>query len=620
MKTLSLCFINKNDSHHFPRLIKSFEGIAEEIVMIDTGSNDGSVEKAKNLGIKVFEKKFPLVEGDESKFNFNFAAAKNYALSKCSMEITCILDADDELASESRDRLIWWKHEEMVLKKCVLFVIRNLGKKESYFTHTCMIKTGMGHFATPIHESLAPKEPGIEYVRDETITIIHHGYLVAGVDGTMLKKERNRWAMEKVIKHRIGPPDSIARTMQLYANEVQDGQEKMDLYKDGLELAKDPALIDELLECISKQYRAQEEDEVAYNFLMENAIEGRKLTIGVASELAQIYLKCGDPGAALKACELIREMPNPIGGTFQRYRTLKNQATAMEDYLASQMGFTDYHDYVICWADVNEGQKGLLDYIYLWIECFKELGINFKAREVGEFQGFDPHAQNILFGYNCVPFNESFKKAKITIIQLEQLDEGNRWWKHCEPWLKSGLPIIEYSQKNMEFLEAKGIPAKLVQPAFHPKMQNVKFQKHRDIDVLFIGAVPKGSRRWKLLTKLQDMGYEVQNPLAYGRYRDDYLSRAKLVLNIHFFKDEEKGDFEVFESIRVSYLLNNGVPVLSEESSHNPYPYVKCVSYDNLIEETQKLLEDDWGREKYAKKCFQEFKKVKMLKNIKEVL
>ena len=67
---LSLCMIVRDEEKHIRRCIESVKGLVDEIVVVDTGSTDNTVEIAKEYGAKVY---FHDWEDDFSK-------AKNEAL------------------------------------------------------------------------------------------------------------------------------------------------------------------------------------------------------------------------------------------------------------------------------------------------------------------------------------------------------------------------------------------------------------------------------------------------------------------------------------------------------------------------------------------------------------
>ena len=93
---VSLCMIVKNEEYYLPRCLSSVNNIVDEVIIVDTGSTDKTVEIAKSFGAKVYF--FP--------WNNNFSEARNESLKYASKEWILILDADDELYTEDQKNLI----------------------------------------------------------------------------------------------------------------------------------------------------------------------------------------------------------------------------------------------------------------------------------------------------------------------------------------------------------------------------------------------------------------------------------------------------------------------------------------------------------------------------------
>ncbi|RRJ66778.1 glycosyltransferase [Paenibacillus oralis] len=94
MITISLCMIVRDEEHNLPNCLASVQGIADEIVIVDTGSVDRTKEIAKDAGAAVYD----FVWTD------NFSAARNYSFSKATQEYILWLDADDLILEEDRKR------------------------------------------------------------------------------------------------------------------------------------------------------------------------------------------------------------------------------------------------------------------------------------------------------------------------------------------------------------------------------------------------------------------------------------------------------------------------------------------------------------------------------------
>ena len=94
MKSISLCLIAKNEEEVIGRCIESVIDIIDEIIVVDTGSTDKTIEVAEKYGAKVYN--FTWID--------DFAAARNYSFSKASKEYIFWLDADDILFPGDKEK------------------------------------------------------------------------------------------------------------------------------------------------------------------------------------------------------------------------------------------------------------------------------------------------------------------------------------------------------------------------------------------------------------------------------------------------------------------------------------------------------------------------------------
>ena len=92
MATFSLCMIVKNEEAVLERCLESLKGLFEEIVIVDTGSTDSTKEIAAKYTDKIYD--FQWIN--------DFAAARNYAFSLCSMDYIYSADADEVLDENNR--------------------------------------------------------------------------------------------------------------------------------------------------------------------------------------------------------------------------------------------------------------------------------------------------------------------------------------------------------------------------------------------------------------------------------------------------------------------------------------------------------------------------------------
>jgi len=91
MITLSACVITKNEEKNIKTWLQSIRQIANEMIVIDTGSTDRTVELAKNAGARVYE----------YSWKNDFADAKNFAIKQAKGEWILFLDADEYFSEKT---------------------------------------------------------------------------------------------------------------------------------------------------------------------------------------------------------------------------------------------------------------------------------------------------------------------------------------------------------------------------------------------------------------------------------------------------------------------------------------------------------------------------------------
>lgn len=102
--TISLCMIVKNEEAHLQRCLESIKDTVDEIIIVDTGSTDNTVQIAKSYKAKIITK----------PWKSDFASARNAGLSMASGSWILILDADEELDENHRKELkICAEHHEL---------------------------------------------------------------------------------------------------------------------------------------------------------------------------------------------------------------------------------------------------------------------------------------------------------------------------------------------------------------------------------------------------------------------------------------------------------------------------------------------------------------------------
>ncbi len=210
---------------------------------------------------------------------------------------------------------------------------------------------------------------------------------------------------------------------------------------------------------------------------------------------------------------------------------------------------------------------------------------------------YDRHVMNVILGANLLtPETAALVPHKAIIYNLEQIYPDSPWMTHTMRELFGRHEIWDYSRRNVAVIKGM-IPqaqVKFVPVGTMPQMNRIIEQENLDIDVLFYGSL--NDRRRHILDELRRRGVKVEAAFGvYGTERDALIARAKLVLNMRLYESD------IFEVVRVSYLLANGKVVVSEYSDATDIeedlrPAVALAAYESLVETCLNLLEDHDAR------------------------
>lgn len=87
MNTLSVCIIARNEEKNISKCLDSIQNIADEIILVDTGSIDNTINIAKNFNAKIIE----------TPFENNFSLARNKAIENASKDWIFFIDCDETI-------------------------------------------------------------------------------------------------------------------------------------------------------------------------------------------------------------------------------------------------------------------------------------------------------------------------------------------------------------------------------------------------------------------------------------------------------------------------------------------------------------------------------------------
>ncbi|WP_339318964.1 glycosyltransferase [Paenibacillus sp. FSL R10-2734] len=199
---ISLCMIVKNEGDSLSQCLKSVRGVVDEIIVVDTGSTDATVQIALGFGAKVIHH---LWSGD-------FAAARNAGLQQAHGLWILVIDGDEELSEESKGELLLCA-EHMEFEAFFLRIHNHKGITPASQTITVnpiirMFRNRPKYrFSGIIHEQIAEAiitaTPQAR-MHLTTIVIHHYGY----AEGVVIKKDKIKRNVELLKEQlRLNPKD-----------------------------------------------------------------------------------------------------------------------------------------------------------------------------------------------------------------------------------------------------------------------------------------------------------------------------------------------------------------------------------------------------------------------------
>ena len=228
------------------------------------------------------------------------------------------------------------------------------------------------------------------------------------------------------------------------------------------------------------------------------------------------------------------------------------------------------------------------------------------------------NATNIVLGAQFAKPETPFPRNTI-LYNLEQI--GGNQMHMIAPELCARYPIWDYSLANLrhwgtDIWDTHGF-AKYVPIGYVPQLSRIVNATYPDIDVLFYGAV--SPRRAKVIDELRNMSdLKFHMALGFGKERDPFIARSKVILCMHYYEQPQ-----LFEQVRVSYLLSNRKCVVAETSDDFPPALagaVRIAPYYELAEACRELVKNVDQRLAYQRKGYELFSKLREVDILRPVL
>lgn len=233
-QTLSLCMITKNEEAVLERALKSAHDIVDEIIIVDTGSTDKTVEIAKSFGAKVFF----------TEWTDDFSAARNESLKHATGQWVLVMDADecipDEVKTNLRVLLPPTNKPITYMISITNFMRSNdpTNTVEHYMVRLFRRLPEVRFFGV-IHEQVYPTS-GEVVIPKETFYLEHYGYMDEVMDKSQKIDQRNIPLIKKALEQ-TKESDPMLYSFYCYylGNSLEDPVESQPWYRKAIDVCPD---------------------------------------------------------------------------------------------------------------------------------------------------------------------------------------------------------------------------------------------------------------------------------------------------------------------------------------------------------------------------------------------
>lgn len=383
---LSLSMIVKNEEKHLANCLESVKNVVDEIVLVDTGSTDDTLEVAKKYSAKIFH--FEWIN--------DFSAARNFALEKSTGDWILYLDADECLSQKSISELKRiTKFPKRQAYKCKINNVDEINSRPSIMTYTRLFPNDNRiRFSGKIHEQIETALLENKFaIKNSSLEIDHYGYNLTKED--LGKKAKRNLS---ILLQQYSESKSSYYAFHLGQTYAMLNEKEMAEKYFGF------AILDAKLE---KEYRS-----LAYRYLAINNAECQNYSL--AKDFIDKSLKCDNeqPLALFAAAKINLKLGNSeAAGKYSREafsanrKYLKGEKTSNQNILIDEMQIC-YYGLEIALLSSN---KELFNFFY------NEYSMLTKASSSGELELFDNLLNNKLIAEEKIP-------EFINLINVTNLD------------------------------------------------------------------------------------------------------------------------------------------------------------------------------------------------------
>jgi glycosyltransferase domain-containing protein len=390
---LSICMMVKNEEKYLDRCLSAMrelmEGVLSELIVVDTGSKDNTVDIAKKYTGKVYF----------HEWNDNFSEMRNKTISYASGEWLFFIDAD-EILVDAANMLEFLKSKANNKFNAGFITIKNIVREDDEstvpsFSAVKLFRNGNIRYEGAIHNMPIYEGP----IADLDTEVLHYGYITNDKD--LMKRKFQRTS--KILKQEIEKnPLNLYYIHQLSVSYRMHGDynEALDQEKKAYELFKKSSADPQKFKFIYYQLALCYYDFSDYENVEKICIEG----IGVEKQYIDLYYYLATSQVYLRKFDSAIENYNTHISLIQNYDKLEiRKDLAVSMYTLSYLEH-DYYSLALCYYAKQDFDK-CLEYLG-YIKGDKRIGdaINLTIKVIIETKKYN----KLLNYYNSLLENNPF--------------------------------------------------------------------------------------------------------------------------------------------------------------------------------------------------------------------
>ncbi len=332
-QTLSICMIVKDEEKNLEACIESFKPVADEIIVVDTGSTDRTVAVANQLASKVIH----------SQWRHDFSYSRNISLEHATGDWCMWIDADDRLPAYEIEKMKALKRVETDRAFSFRVVFPMAGGFDSQVLQVRMFPRDDNiRFRKPIHEEIVTSLRQNNYdVFSVDIKIEHTGYADDALQGE--KAVRNLEILSANLPRYGQDPNYLSQMGDAFSV-IKEHEKAIDSYKKAFKL---PACKEEAMDLfnhlpvrIAREYREQKDYDKALAWL-DQALEIDPDSVLAFYLRGRIWEELGRVPETIQVLEKVVSLPERLDACLSTDKIARAKAHILLGRLERKRGDTE---------------------------------------------------------------------------------------------------------------------------------------------------------------------------------------------------------------------------------------------------------------------------------------